>query len=279
MMLIGALEILEVNLLMADAHPPGALRALPEIRQRIDGRRCAFFLDLDGTLAPIAPHPDQLQLPRKTRTTLSRLASRNLVCIVSGRGLEDLRLQVGLDPVYYAAAHGQRIVGPAGSGIDLEVGTEYKEQLRAAAQELRDRLLSVEGLVLEEKGLSLSIHYRLVPERKRPVVDRAVADVTLRFPALRLTGGKLVHELRPPGDWDKGRAVLWLLETLGWEPSGSCPICLGDDLTDEDMFAAVDGWGVAMVVGYPDRSTRAHYRLRDSDEVVALLEWFTGRDG
>jgi trehalose-phosphatase len=263
----------------ADGHLPEAIHALPEIRRRIGERRCGFFLDLDGTLAPIAPRPDLLRLPAKTRTILSRLASRHVVCVVSGRGLDDLRQQVGLDSLCYAAAHGHRIVGPAGSGIDLEVGAEHKEELRAAAQELRDRLLSVEGVVLEEKGLSLSVHYRLVPERERPAVARAVAGAALSFPALRLTTGKLVHELRPPGDWDKGRAVLWLLETLGWGPRDSCPICLGDDLTDEDMFAAVDGWGVAMVVGDPDRSTRAHYRLRDSDEVTSLLESFAPRDG
>lgn len=263
---------------MACDRLPWALRALPDIRRRIDGRRCAFFLDLDGTLASIAPHPDQVQLPSKTKAILGRLALHDLVCVVSGRGLEDLRQKVGLDRLYYAAAHGHRIVGPLGSGIDLEVGGEYQEQLRAAAQGLRERLLSVEGAVLEEKELSLSVHYRMVPQRERPVVDRAVADVTLNFPALRLTGGKLVHELGPPGNWDKGRAVLWLLETLGRGPGDSCPICLGDDLTDEDMFAAVDGWGVAMVVGDQEASTRAHYRLRDSDEVATLLESFSIHD-
>ncbi len=264
---------------MADCRRPDAVSALPELRRQIGGRRRGFFLDLDGTLAPIVPHPDQVHLPPETRTILSRLAERDLVCMVSGRGLDDLRQKVGLDSVYYAAAHGHRIVGPVGSGIDLEVGKEYEDQLRGAGQDLRRRLRSLEGAVLEEKGLSLSIHYRLVPERDRPAVDRAVTAVAARFPDLRLTGGKLVHELRPPGDWDKGRAVLWLLETLGWRKSDGCPICVGDDLTDEDMFAAVDGWGVTVVVGDLDRSTRARYRLRDHAEVATLLQSFADRPG
>jgi trehalose-phosphatase len=134
-------------------------------------------------------------------------------------------------------------------------------------------------VILEEKGLSLSVHYRLVPEDDRPVVDGAVTEVAASFPDLRLTGGKLVHELRPPGDWDKGRAVLWLLNTLGWEKSDTCPVCVGDDLTDEDMFVAVDGWGVTVVVGDLDRSTRARYRLSDHAEVATLLQFFAAHPG
>ena len=264
---------------MADCRTPDAVGALPELRRQIGGRRRGFFLDLDGTLAPIVPHPDQVRLPPETRTILSRLAERDLVCMVSGRGLDDLRQKVGLDSLYYAAAHGHRIVGPPGSGIHLEVGKEYEDELCEAAQDLQTRLRSLDGVVLEEKGLSLSIHYRLVPERDRPAVDGAVTEVAASFPDLRLTGGKLVHELRPPGDWDKGRAVLWLLETLRWGKGDSCPICVGDDLTDEDMFAAVDGWGVTVVVGDLDRSTRAHYRLRDHAEVATLLQSFADRPG
>ncbi len=259
-------------------HLTGALGALPEIRQRIDGRRCGFFLDLDGTLAPLATHPDRLRLSPETRTLLERLAGRALVCVVSGRGLQDLRRKVGLDSVYYAAAHGHRVVGPAGSGIDLEVGGEHRADLEAAAQELRDTLRPIEGIVVEAKGLSVSVHYRLVAEAEWPRVDQAVADVGSRYPLLRVTGGKLVHELGPSGDWNKGRAMLWLLERLGRGPGDTIPICLGDDLTDENMFAAGAGWGVSIVVGDPDRPTRAQYRLRDCDEVATLLETFIGDD-
>jgi trehalose 6-phosphate phosphatase len=265
--------------LTIDRPLPEALGALPEIRRRIDGRSCGFFLDLDGTLAPIAPRPEQLWLPPETRALLDHMARLCLVCVVSGRGLKDLQRKVGLGSVYYAAAHGHRIVGPAGSGIDLEVGGEYREDLDAAAEDLRSSLYPVTGAVVEAKGLSVSVHYRLVAEAKRPDVDRVVAVVASRYPSLRLTGGKLVHELGPPGDWDKGRAMLWLLERLGLGPDETIPICVGDDLTDENMFVAAAGWGISILVGCPERPTVADYRLADYGEVAVFLRALAGGSG
>jgi len=257
--------------LIIDQPLPEALGALPEIRQRIGGRSCGFFLDLDGTLAPIALRPERLWLPPETRALLDHMARLCLVCVVSGRGLEDLQRKVGLTSVYYAAAHGHRIVGPAGSDVDLEVGGEHREDLETAAEDLRNSLYPVTGAVVEAKGLSVSVHYRLVAEDERPDVDRVVAAVASRYPGLRLTGGKLVHELGPGGDWDKGRAMLWLLERLGRGRGETMPICVGDDLTDENMFAAAAGWGVSILVGCPKRPTMADYRLADYGEVAVFL--------
>lgn len=263
---------------MGNTRPVWALDAIPEIRRDIHGRRTGFFLDLDGTLAPIAPRPDLVELPTTTRNILGRLVKDHLVCFVSGRGLEDLQQRIGLTSAFYAANHGQQIVGPPESGIAFAVGVEHSDELGAAAAELDSRLFPVAGAVVEAKGLSISVHYRLVGARQRPLVDRSVRDVAERFPDLRLTRGKTVYELRPPGTWDKGQAMLWLLEQLAWEPHNGCPICLGDDLTDEDMFAAVEGWGVNLVVGLPDRPTRARYWLRDSSESASFLNTFVSDD-
>ena len=131
---------------------------------------------------------------------------------------------------------------------------------------------------MEAKELSLSVHYRLVAERERPLVHRIVAEVADTAPGISLAAGKLVHELGPRVPWGKGRAMLWLLERLGLERSGVCPVCLGDDLTDEDMFAAAGSWGVSVVVGVPDRPTRADYVLRDCDETATLLWALTAHD-
>ncbi len=264
---------------MAERNLPYALESMAEIREVIGGRKLAFFLDLDGTLAPIASRPELVEVPAKTRAVLVSLAELHLVCVASGRGLEDVRRRIGLESIYYVGDHGHRIMGPEGSGIYLEVGAEYQEELQAAARELERRLLGVDGAMVEAKGLSLSVHYRLVVEDKRPLVQRAVAEVAERFPTLRLTGGKMVYGMRPSGAWHKGRAILWLLERLDLGRADVCPVCLGDDLTDEDMFAAAAGWGVTVVVGYAERPTRAHYRVRDCDEATALLGAFAaGRD-
>ena len=261
---------------------PDALVSLTDIHRQAAGRKIALFLDLDGTLAPIEARPDLVEVPRATSELLEALARICPVTVVSGRGLEDLRDKVGVRSLYYAADHGSQILGPVRSRLELEVGREYRPQLESAATALRRALQPVEGTLVEEKGLSLSVHYRLVPESRYAAVLRAVADVAERFPALRVTEGKLVYEIRPPGDWSKGKALAWIMEQLGLgeanaaAPAGGFPIALGDDLTDEDMFAAVEGWGAGVLVGEPGRPTRASYCVVDHLEAARLLEAILG---
>ncbi len=263
---------------MVDSSLALALTSMPRISDAIGDRKPAFFLDLDGTLAPIVSRPELAEVSAQTREALNSLAERHVVCITSGRGLEDVQNQIGLGSVFYAGDHGHRVIGPIGSGICLEVGGEYREVLQAAARELDGRLAGIGGVAVEEKGLSLSVHYRLVAERERLLVREAVALVSEAFSALRLTRGKMVYELRPPGVWNKGLAMLWLLKRLGLGRGDVCPICLGDDLTDEDMFVAIEGWGVSVVVGDPGRPTRACYLLRDPDEASAFIKALATRD-
>jgi trehalose-phosphatase len=253
---------------------PHALESLAVIARQMAGKSFALFLDLDGTLAPIGTRPDLVELPPPTRQILEVLANRCPVAVVSGRGLEDLRDVVGLRSVYYVADHGFQILGPLRTGVRLEIGAEYRPQLVHAASRLRRALQAVEGALVEEKGLSLSVHYRLVPEARRASVLRAVADVGESFPALSITEGKMVYEFRPPGHWNKGEALLWIMESLG--PDDGCPIALGDDLTDEDMFGAVEGWGIGVLVGDAARPTLAGYRLRDYVEAARFLEALAG---
>ncbi|MFH0914975.1 MAG: trehalose-phosphatase [bacterium] len=264
---------------MDDGRLPRALDRLPQIREWVGSRRPAFFLDFDGTLAPIVAHPDLAELPLPARELLSRVARSHVVCVVSGRGLEDIQRKIGLASLYYAADHGHRIVGPPGSGVVLEVGGEARGRLEAAARELVRRLSRVDGVVVEAKGLSASVHYRSVAKTDRPVVAGTFVEVAAEFPELRSTEGKLVYELRPDVPWDKGRATLWLLRRLGLGRADVCPLCLGDDLTDEDMFQAVAGWGVSVVVGDPGRPTGARYRLRDQGEAPALIQALAGHGG
>ena len=260
---------------MTAASLPRALDSLPEIAATLGERKPAFFLDFDGTISPLSPHPEMAEMPEEAGEMLAALAQGHVVCIVSGRDLAVLRRKVNLPSLYYAADHGYRIAGPAESGIELEVGDpEDRQELETASYELERRLRGVAGVVVETKGTSLSVHYRLVAESEQPLVHRTVQEVAQTTPALQLTGGKLVHELRPRLPWDKGRAVLWLLGQLRLHRENSCPICIGDDLTDEDMFIAVRRWGVSVVVGERSGPTKAKYRVEDPGEVVRLLNTF-----
>lgn len=258
---------------------PGALEDLSEIRRAVGRRTPAFFLDLDGTLAPLAPHPDMARVPSGTRKILGSLARDHVVCVVSGRGLVDLRRRVDLNTIFYAADHGYRILGPDGSGVELEVGPEDRQQLEAASYELERRLRYITGVLIETKGVSVAIHYRLVPENVRPQVKKVVDEVAEAYPELRLTAGKLVHEFMPVFRWNKGQAMLWLLKRLRLGRRDVCPICMGDDLTDENMFIAAGDWGVTVAVGESLAETCARWRLEDSRAAAVFLEAFTLRSG
>ncbi|NLO28285.1 MAG: trehalose-phosphatase [Actinobacteria bacterium] len=257
---------------------PWALAHLAQIGESVGERIPAFFLDFDGTLTQIVAHPDLTALPARTRDVLRLLARDHVVCLVSGRDLPDLRRKVGLAEVHYAGDHGHRIHGKAGSGLELEVGPGDRVELETASYELERRLHPIMGTVVETKGTSISVHYRQVASDKHDLVGQIVKEVADISPGLRLTGGKLVHELRPRLPWDKGRAMLWLLGQLRLRRDDVCPICLGDDLTDEDLFFAARDWGVNIVVGDADRDTRAEYRLANHEEAATLLEAFVVQD-
>ncbi len=258
---------------------PHGMDHLSDIIRSVGGRKPAFFVDFDGTLAPISRTPSSATMSPQMREVIARLTATNLVCVISGRDLADLQTRVGLENVYYAADHGYRIVGPKGSNVHLEIAPKDAGELEDASRELESRLEDITGAVVETKGVSLSVHYRLVAETERPLVDTAVREVAAASPGLRLSTGKLVYEFAPDLGWNKGKAMVWLIERLGIRRSSVCPVCLGDDRTDEDMFAAAHGWGVSLVVAdrrHVTTHTHAGYRLKNQDEVRAFLETMAG---
>lgn len=231
-----------------------------------------MFLDYDGTLAPIAPRPELATLPEPTRAVLRRLAGRGPVALLSGRGREDVATLVGLDELTYAGSHGFDIAGPT---LRREVGDGIPERIDQAAEKLRRRLAGIDGVLVEPKRFSVAIHFRLAREEDLPPVEQAVDAVAAEIPDLRKVPGKKIFELRPALDWDKGRALLWLLETLHLATDGSpdvVPLYLGDDVTDEDAFRAIQGRGIGILVAEEPRETAASYALRDPEEVRAFLE-------
>jgi trehalose 6-phosphate phosphatase len=200
---------------------------------------------------------------------LRRLSERYPVAILSGRGREDVSSMVGLEGIAYAGSHGYDIAGP---GFHHEVGEGIPETIDRAAEELRRRLSALEGVIVEPKRFAISIHFRLARNEDLPVIERAVDEVAARHPSLRKGHGKKLFELRPDLDWDKGKALLWILEAMDLDRT--VPLYFGDDITDEDAFRVVE---IGILVTEEPRETQASYSLRDTDEVRRFLVWLAER--
>ncbi|MGC2625209.1 MAG: trehalose-phosphatase [Candidatus Udaeobacter sp.] len=251
---------------------PSALEHVQEIAR--SGQRIAVFLDYDGTLTPIVSHPEDAWLSESMRQTLRSLAARMPVAILTGRDLEDVRGRVLVDGIVYAGSHGFDIA--AAGGLRRELGAEYLPVLDKAEMELREALDEIPGAQLERKHFSVAAHYRNVNENDAFKVALAMDAVGARHRELRRIDGKKVYELLPDIDWNKGKAALWLLETL-LEGRNALPIYIGDDRTDEDAFRALEKRGVAILVSKQPHETAASYYLNNSEEVERFLSELSAR--
>lgn len=237
------------------------------------GDELLLLSDYDGTLAPITEDPVAARLPSGIRDVLHGLAHSDRVClgIVSGRRLDDLRSQVRVSEVIYAGCQGLEVDGP-GISFRHPGATAGQWVLRDIAERLAQGAAGLPGVVVESKGLALSVHYRRVPGDQIPRLLALVARSV--FPwrdRIRILRGTKALEILPIRGWDKGRCVAWL---LGEVATGSArrvfTIYLGDDETDELVFGSLTGDGITVRVG-ESPSTLAAYRLAGVDEVHGLL--------
>jgi trehalose 6-phosphate phosphatase len=257
---------------------PHALRDLPELNAQMRGRRPAVFLDYDGTLTPIVQRPEDALISESMRGVVRELARRCTVCVVSGRDRAVVQQLMGVDDLVVAGSHGFDIWSPQGGGLEREEGTEFAQLLAQITQTLQADLSSVDGALIEPKRSSVAVHYRLVDEGARPQVAAVVDRILSAHPdELKVTPGKMVFEIQPKLDWDKGKAVLYLLDALGLDRDDVVPLYLGDDITDEDAFRALSRTGIGILVADPDdpevagRVTAARFVLRDTQEVEDFL--------
>jgi len=231
--------------------------------------RVAVFLDYDGTLTPIVSQPEDAWLSDSMRQALRELAAKASVGILSGRELEDVRQRVNIDNVMYAGSHGFDIAGPR--DLRSQVATEFLPTLDVAEEALHRLLDDIPGARVERKRFSIAAHYRNVNENDLPTLTEAVEAVAARHRELRRIDGKKVYELLPDIDWDKGKAVLWLLETRGLKSGNVRPIYIGDDTTDEDAFRALKQTGVGILVSEQSQPTAASYSLKNPAEVERFV--------
>lgn len=252
------------------------MQHLPEVDARIQSAsRVALFLDFDGTLAGIVPDPSEAQLSDTVREALQRIVDCESITttIISGRAVEDLYVRIRVDNVVYSGNHGLEIFGKGLRFVEPDADSR-RDHLRRLTELLQGRLRQVAGVLVEDKGLTTSIHFRQADEKDIPVIEQAVrASVATAGAWFRLNTGREVFEIVPRSGWHKGAAVKWILKSLNEE--GSLPVYIGDDNSDEDAFAVLPD-GVTIRVG-GHSATCAQYGVPGPAEVYRFLVWLESR--
>jgi trehalose 6-phosphate phosphatase len=258
---------------------PHALRDQDQLIQQFAGRKPAVFLDYDGTLTPIVDRPEDALISESMRNAVSGLSTRCPVCVVSGRDRPVVQQLMGLNTLIVAGSHGFDIWSPDGGAIQREEGGDFHELLGQVTARLEGELGGIAGALIETKKASVAAHYRLVADAERGRVKDVVEAILAEHPNdLKVTPGKMVFEIQPKIDWDKGKAVLYLLQALKLDRPDIVPLYLGDDVTDEHAFAALEGKGIGIFVGRADdpevagRTTYAGFILHSVAEVEQFLD-------
>lgn len=244
---------------------------IEKILAKLKRAKCIFFfLDYDGTLTPIVSRPEQAILSEKTKTLLLALKKnpRFLLAIVSGRSLKDIRNLVGLKKIYYVGNHGLEIFTPQ-RGTKQIISEEVFQEFSRIRNRLNSLMKDVDGIHIENKGCILAIHYRNVdPRRVPPILMALKKEIENSGHPLCLGFGKMVFEIRPESNINKGIAVLELLNQI--DRDEVLPLYIGDDQTDEDAFKILKR-GITIFVGLPTHSF-AQYYVIDPVEVHAFLD-------
>ncbi|KAM4118797.1 hypothetical protein ACJW30_03G009200 [Castanea mollissima] len=272
---------------------PSTLSSFDEIKRVAREKQMVVFLDYDETLSPIVNDPDQAFMSNAMRSAVRKVGKHFPTAIISGRSRDKVFQFVRLNNIYYAGSHGMDISTPS---VSFYYGN-YKHQTRTIdekgndmvnfcpAQEFLPRIQTIKvmlqeitrgikGAMVEDNKFCLSVHFRCVNEDNVVVLKEKVESAMKSYKDFRISEGKKVMEIRPNINWDKGLALQYLLDTLGFENSTEVlPIYIGDYKTDEDAFKMIKniGRGFPIVVSSTPKETEALYSLRDLIEVMSFL--------
>lgn len=262
---------------------PSALKMFEQIIKASKGKQIVMFLDYDGTLSPIVADPDRAYMSEAMRKTVRKLARYFPTAIVSGRCRDKVYNFVRLAELYYAGSHGMDIKGPAkgskylkgSQAVLFQPASEFLPMIHEVYKRLLEKTKSIMGAKVEHNKFCLSVHFRCVDEKKWSELAHEVRSVLKEYPKLRLTPGRKVLEIRPTIKWDKGKALEFLLESLGLANCTDVfPVYIGDDRTDEDAFKVLRdrGQGFGILVSKLAKETNASYYLQEPSEVMDFLQ-------
>ncbi|KAJ0673351.1 putative trehalose-phosphatase [Helianthus annuus] len=270
---------------MIQKKHPSALETFDEMIVRAKGKKIVVFLDYDGTLSNIVPNPDEAFMSKKMRRVVSEVARCFPTAIISGRSRDKVYGFVKLDDIYYAGSHGLDIAAPfqcqnrpvdknGEEVVRFQPAQIYQPLIYKILDVLKEETNDIKGVMLENNKFCVSVHFRHVSDKDFPVLEEVVKSLVDDLGEFRLSQGKKVFEIRPDIEWDKGHALEYLLETLGYGSSNDVlPIYIGDDRTDEDAFKAIKkrGKGYSIVVSTSPKDTMASYSLRSPSDVKKFL--------
>ena len=251
-----------------------------ELKEDLINRHIYIFMDYDGTLTPIVKYPDRAVISEDMRNLLRDLSNkpRCNIGIITGRALKDIKRKIGLEGVIYAGNHGLEIEGPK-IKFESRVSPRTVSIIRNLKEELTEKLSKIKGIFVEDKNVTLSVHYRSATRTGYLSAKKIIKEVIQPFLArkkIEVSYGKKVIEIKPQVKWNKGRAVKWLLAKeaiVGGQPI--MPVYLGDDATDEDAFGILKNKGLTIYIGNP-KDSQAKYYLKDTREVFRFLKNILG---
>ena len=265
--------------------PRSALPPTADLAARASRSPFLIALDIDGTVAPIAPTPAAATIPDATRRTLEALARAHGVhlAFVTGRAARDGRRLVDVPHSWTIGNHGVEMIDPANALRVNAQAEAYGPTIARAARLLAEPLDGIEGVFIEDKTWTASIHYRLAARSVIAKLEKALTDVARQL-ELRIVRGKEIFELRPPIELHKGTALIELAEALGVSDRGGTLagslLYAGDDRTDEDAFRAIRRrrWSAITVhvgagTGADGLHTDAEFVVPDPSAFLEFLEW------
>lgn len=255
--------------------------AKPGLMKAVDRPRLGLVTDVDGTLSPIADVPDEARVTPRNLELLAVLQTQlTLTAVISGRAADDVYQRIRLPGLVYIGNHGME-QWQDGKVIGSPAAAAYRENLEAATPAIKQMLIT--GMRFEDKGATLSVHYRQTddPEKVASELAPLMRDITAKH-GLHLTQGRMVFEFRPPVEIDKGTAFDELVKAYRLEAA----FYLGDDTTDVAAFLAArrlreSGRCLAYGLGVESRGTPGivltvvDYLVQDVPEVESFLDWLS----
>lgn len=253
---------------------------IPTVNELLRTKENVILLtDFDGTLTPIRKHPDLAILSDEIRQILINFSHNKTIVlgIITGRSLKQIKKLVNIQDALYVANHGIELEVP-GVRSTCPEAKKARSTLRHIYMKLLKSLRNIEGIYVEDKGLSVSLHYRAVKNiDDANEVSRTLHAITKSFlerKMILLSEGKMVYEIRPPVKRNKASAIQWLLThyfPLEFRENALL-IYLGDDKADIEVFDSLRGKGLTIFVGNPLDTSVADYYVHSPDEVKTFLE-------